>query len=155
MAFAAERAYSEPIETPGVPMRRSLVLFLLLAACGTPQERCIARETRDVRVLDRLITESESNLQRGYALEEVVTYRDRWVPCPVVRPAPVEGQPAPAPAPSPPQLCLREVQETETRPKAIDLTAEAQKLASMKDKRAALLRAAAPAIAQCRAEFPE
>lgn len=133
-------------------MRRSLIVLVLLAACGTPQERCIARETRDVRVLDRLIAESEGNLARGYALEEVVTYRDRWMQCPVVRPAPVEGQPAPPPTP---QLCLREVRETETRPKAIDLRAEAQKLASMKDKRAAQMRAAGPAIAQCKAQFPE
>ncbi|NEX46002.1 hypothetical protein [Pseudotabrizicola algicola] len=135
-------------------MRRSLVLLVLLAACGTPQERCIARETRDVRVLDRLIAESEGNLARGYALEEVVTYRDRWVQCPAApAPAPAEGEPAPEPAP--PTFCWDEVRETETRPKAIDLRAEAQKLASMQDKRAALLRAAGPAIAQCKAQFPE
>jgi hypothetical protein len=135
-------------------MRRSVVLFLLVAACGTPQERCIARETRDVRVLDRLIVESEGNLKRGYALEEVVTYRDRWVRCPAPPvPAPEEGQPAPPPPP--PQLCLDEVRETVTRPKSIDLRAEAQKLASMKENRAAQMRAAGPAIAQCRAQFPE
>ncbi|PJF09586.1 hypothetical protein [Pseudorhodobacter sp. MZDSW-24AT] len=134
-------------------MRRSLVLLVLLAACGTPQERCIARETRDMRVLDRLIAESEGNLARGYALEEVVTYRDRWVQCPVVlRPAPAEGEPAPVVAP---QLCLDEVAETVTRPKAIDLRAEAQKLESMREKRVALARAAGPAIAQCKAQFPE
>lgn len=135
-------------------MRRGLVLCVLLAACGTPQERCIARETRDARVLERLIAESEGNLRRGYALEEVVVYRDRWVHCPrPALPAPVEGQPAPPPPP--PQLCLDEVRETETRPKAIDLRAEAQKLESMREKRAALLRAAGPAIAQCKAQFPE
>lgn len=135
-------------------MRRVMLLCLLLAACGTPQERCIARETRDIRVLDRLIAESEGNLKRGYALEEVVVYRDRWVPCPVrVLPPPAEGQPAPPPPP--PQLCLDEVRETETRPKAIDLRAEAQKLASMREKRSDLTRAVQPAIAQCRAEFPE
>lgn len=135
-------------------MRRSLgVVLVLLAGCGTPQEQCIARETRDIRILDRLITETQGNLTRGYALEEVVTYRDRWVRCPVTRVAPVEGEPAPPPAP--PQLCLDEVRETSTRPKAIDLRAEAQKLASMQEKRAGLMRAAGPAIAQCRAQFPE
>ena len=135
-------------------MRRAIILCLLLAACGTPQERCIARETRDIRVLDRLIAETEGNLKRGYALEEVVTYRDRWVQCPVARfPVPVEGE-APAPRPAP-QLCLTEVRETETRPKAINLRAEAEKLASMKERRAAQLRAVQPALAQCKAEFPE
>ncbi|WP_103332364.1 hypothetical protein [Pseudotabrizicola formosa] len=134
-------------------MRRSLVFLVLLAACGTPQERCIARETREVRVLDRLIAESEGNLARGYALEEITTYRDRWVPCRVERPVVVEGQPAPPPQPS--QMCRDEVEVTVTRPKGIDLQAEARKLASQKDKRTALLRAAGPGIAQCRAEFPE
>lgn len=133
-------------------MRRSFVFLVLLAACGTPQERCIARETRDARVLERLITESQGNLARGYALEEVVTYRDRWVRCPVARPVAVEGEPAPPP---PPQMCLDEVRETSTRPKAIDLRAEAAKLASMQEKRTALMRAAGPGIAQCRAQYPE
>ena len=134
-------------------MRRSLVFLVLLAACGTPQERCIARETREVRVLDRLIAESEGNLARGYALEEVTTYRDRWVRCPVERPVAVEGEPAPPPPPA--RMCRDEVEVTITRPKGIDLRAEAQKLASQKEKRASLLRAAGPGIAQCRAEFPE
>jgi hypothetical protein len=136
-------------------MRPNVVLTLalcsLVAACGTPQERCIARETRDVRVLDRLIAESDGNLRRGYALEEVVTYRDRWVQCPATTlPAPAEGQPAQAP-----RLCLDEVRETVTRPKSIDLKAEAQKLASMREKRSATLRAAQPALAQCKAQFPQ
>ena len=52
-------------------------------------------------------------------------------------------------------MCLDEVRETSTRPKAIDLRAEAAKLASMQDKRTALMRAAGPGIAQCRAQFPE
>lgn len=134
-------------------MRRSLLLLILLAACGTPQERCIARETRDVRVLDRLIAESEGNLARGYALEDVTTYRDRWIPCAVERPVAVEGEPAPPPPPA--RMCRDEVEVTVTRPKGIDLRAEAQKLASMQDKRAALMRAAGPGIAQCRAQFPE
>jgi hypothetical protein len=129
-------------------MRRTVVLFLLLAACGTPQERCISRETRDLRVLDRLIAETEGNLKRGYALEEVVIYNDVWVNCPGGHPA--EGEPAP-----PPRLCLEEVSEVEIRPKAINLRDEADKLASMQDKRRGLVTAAASVIAQCRAQFPE
>lgn len=129
-------------------MRRAVFLLLLLGACGTPQERCIARETRDLRVLDRLIAETEGNLKRGYALEDVVIYHSVWVQCPGRHP--VEGEPAP-----PPQLCLEEISEVETRPKAINLADEAEKLASMQDKRRALVAAAAPAVAQCRATFPE
>jgi hypothetical protein len=86
-----------------IPMRLPLALPLLLAlvACGTPQEQCIARETRDLRVVERLITETQGNLQRGYALEEVFVERSVWVDC---TPRVAEGEPAPKP-----QVCLDEV----------------------------------------------
>ena len=48
----------------------SLALLLLLAACGTPQQRCEIQATRDLRVVDELIAESEATLRRGYALRE-------------------------------------------------------------------------------------
>ncbi len=136
-------------------MKRALVLCVVLIGCATPQERCIQRETRDMRVIDRLIAESEGNLKRGYALEEVTIYRHEWVLCDGRhRPEPPkEGQPAPSPRP--PKLCFEAVPDTVTRPKAIDLRAEADKLASMRAKRAALARAAQPAIAQCKAQYPE
>ena len=54
-------------------MKRLLLCsFALLAACGTPQEQCIAYGTRDLRTVDKLIVETEGNLTRGYALEEKV-----------------------------------------------------------------------------------
>ena len=135
-------------------MRRALIVLTLLAACGTPQEQCINRETRDLRILNRLIAETEANLKRGYALEEVTIYRDRWVRCPVeVLPPPPEG--APPPPPPPPRMCLDEVSETVTRPKAIDLRAEAEKLKGLKKKQVELSRSAASAIAQCKAQYPE
>ncbi|HSF63975.1 MAG TPA: hypothetical protein VLA78_06290 [Paracoccaceae bacterium] len=138
-------------------MRRLALLSVLalLAACGTPQERCIARETRDLRILDRLITETEGNIARGFALEEYTTYEDYWATCyrPVPGEPPAEGQrPRPQLEPYP---CLKERTVTETRAKAIDLNAERAKLASMQDKRRALARAADAAIAQCRVQFPE
>ncbi len=132
-------------------MRRTLLILTLLSACGTPQERCINGVTRDLRVVDRLIATSEGNLKRGYALEEVTITRTVWVSCPVPVPTVgVEGDPPP-----PPRLCLDEVDDTETRPKAINLTAEAETLASLKAKRIDLVRASAPGIAQCKSEFPE
>jgi len=121
----------------------------LLAACGTPQEQCIAGVTRDMRVLDRLIGESEANLQRGYALREVTLSDSRYVMCHPGRPA-AAGHPAIAP-----QYCWRDFDRTVTRPAAINLAEERVKLAEMKKKRAELARAAAPAIAQCRALHPE
>lgn len=140
-------------------MRRAapFLLFAVLAACGTPQERCINRETRDLRTLTRLISESEDNLRRGYALVEVTVYRDHWEQCYAPAPPPVlgpNGQWIQLPPP-PPQLCLRERAETETRPQAIDLKAEARKLAGMKEKKVALTRDAKSAIEICKLQYPD
>jgi hypothetical protein len=130
-------------------MKRLLLLTLAtLAACGTPQEQCINRNTRDLRTVDRLIAESEGNLQRGYAFETVTIYEDYWTYC--ERPAPAEGEPA-----QPPRLCLDERAVTEKRAKAIDLNDEARKLDSLRAKRQQLARQAEAVIAQCKAQYPE
>lgn len=133
--------------------RPALAALLFLVACGTPQEQCIAKSTRDLRIVDRLIVETEGNLQRGYALEDVTVYTPVWVNCAVSLPAPVAG--APAPPPPAPRLCLDERAETVTRPKAIDLKAEARTLRSLQDKRTQLAKAAAAPIAACKAQYPE
>jgi hypothetical protein len=123
-------------------------VLVLLAACGTPQEQCINRNTRDLRTVDRLIAEAEGNLDRGYAYETITVYEDYWVTC--AAPPPVEGQPAP-----PPRLCLQERPVTTERPKAIDLNEEARKLDSLKVKRRELADRAKSVIAQCKAQYPE
>ena len=130
-------------------MKRLIFLALAaLAACGTPQEQCVSRNTRDLRTVDRLIAESEGNLQRGYAYETVTVYKPEWTHC--RRPPQVAGEPPP-----PPRLCLDERAETEQRPKAIDLKEEARKLASLKEKRISLARQAEKVIAACKAAYPE
>ena len=118
----------------------SCLLPLLLIGCGTPQERCIASVTRDMRVVDRLIVEVEGNLKCGYAFEEKEFLRTRFVDCSVGGVA---------------QMCLDDVTTTERSAVAVDLVAEAAKLASLKAKRAAQATEAAPAISSCRAEFPK
>jgi hypothetical protein len=118
----------------------SCLLPLLLIGCGTPQERCIASVTRDMRVVDRLIVAVEGNLKRGYAFEEKEVLRTRFVDCSVGGVA---------------QMCLDDVTTTERSAVAVDLVAEAAKLASLKAKRAAQATEAAPAISSCRAEFPK
>ena len=128
--------------------RLTFLALATLAACGTPQEQCINRNTRDLRTVDRLIAESEGNLKRGYAYETITVYEDYWRACP--RPRPVEGQPPP-----PPRMCLDERPVTEQRPKAIDLKEEARKLASLKEKRKGLARQAEKVIAACKAQYPE
>ncbi|MGB0660031.1 MAG: hypothetical protein ACPGNV_07605 [Mangrovicoccus sp.] len=44
-------------------------ILLLLTACGTPQERCQSSLAKEIRSLDRLISEVNGNLARGYAYE--------------------------------------------------------------------------------------
>ena len=128
--------------------RLTFLTLAALAACGTPQEQCISRNTRDLRTVDRLIAESEGNLQRGYAYESVTVYEDYWTHCPMPRPP--AGEPPPKP-----RMCLDERPVTEQRPKAIDLDEEARKLASLKEKRKSLVRQAEAVIAQCKAQYPE
>ena len=130
--------------------RLALPALMALSACGTPQEQCISAATRDMRVVDRLIAEAEGNLARGYGYQEVTVWTTRWVRCGPLPPPHAEGEP-----PAKPQLCLDEVPETIRKPVALDLGAEAQKLAGLKAKRAAQAKAAAPQIAACKAEYPE
>ncbi|GHC21683.1 hypothetical protein GCM10007291_21030 [Gemmobacter nanjingensis] len=129
-------------------MKRLLILLPLLAACGTPQEQCIRQVTRDQRVVERLITETEENLRRGYAIETYVTTVTRWRPC---GPGGVDEKGKPAP----PQMCLDDIDVTRTRPKAIDLDAEAVKLRQLRTKRDALVRQSSSSVAACKAQYPE
>ena len=134
-------------------MNRLLTLLplALLAACGTPQEQCIARNTRDLRTVEKLIEESQGNLARGYALEKKTERYRTFEPCLLPSPPDVNGNPQP-----PRQaMCPDTRERTYTVPKSIDLDLEARKLAQLKDKRKQLLRAAEPVIAQCKAEYPE
>lgn len=128
--------------------RLTFLALATLAACGTPQEQCISRNTRDLRTVDRLIKEAEGNLERGYAFETVTVYETHWAYCP--QPRPPEGEP-----PKPPRLCLDERPVTKQRPKAIDLNAEARKLDSLRVKRKQLARQAESVVAQCKALYPE
>lgn len=127
--------------------RLTFPALALLVACGTPQEQCISYNTRDLRTVDRLIIETEGNIERGYAFEKTTVYEDYWDYC-------LPPQPADAP-PVQPRPCLKERAVIVDRPKAIDLAAEARKLESMKIKRAELARKAEAVIAQCKAQYPE
>ncbi|EEW26958.1 hypothetical protein [Rhodobacter ferrooxidans] len=134
-------------------MKRTLALCLVLIACGTPQENCIARNTRDLRIVDRLIAETETNLSRGYGMESVTISHQVWVDCtPRPMPPPPDGTPPPPP---PRRMCWEDRDETVQRPVAIDLAAERRKLEGLKVKRRDLARQAAPVIAQCQAQYPE
>ncbi len=131
-------------------MKRLVLIPVLvaLAGCGTPQERCIAGATRDLRVVDQLIAETQANLDRGYALQEVERTGVRWERC-HRGPRPKDGKPRA------PDLCLEEYSFTVTKPRAINLADERQTLAELKRKRAAQASAAASVVASCKATYPE
>ena len=59
----------------------AIALPLLLAACGTPQERCIRKNTVEYRNVSNLLSEVEANLARGYAWEERISSRTVWSTC--------------------------------------------------------------------------
>lgn len=59
----------------------ALSLPLLLAACGTPQERCIRKYTSEYRYVSRLLAETEANLARGYSWQEREVTRSYWGTC--------------------------------------------------------------------------
>ena len=119
----------------------------ILTACATPQQQCIRGVTGDLQVVDRLIAETEGNLARGYAYADMVVSVPEFVDC---TPEPTKDDPQPRAA-----GCFEDVPETVTKPVAVDLHAEAGKLAGLKEKRAELAGAAAPAVADCQARFPK
>ena len=130
-------------------MQRGMVsvVCLALAACGTPQQQCIGTVTQDLRVVDQLITETQGNLARGYAFVTVTQSVPQYVDC---TPEPTKKVPKPRH-----QSCLVDVAQSVSSPAAIDLEAEAVKLASLQRKRAALAAASGPAILACQQHYPE
>lgn len=118
-----------------------LFCLLVLVACGTLQEQCISAATRDIRVVDRLIHETEGNLDRGYGYEYVTVYELDYVDCGT------ESHPD--------RVCAVRRPEQERRPVALDLAAEQVKLTQLRSKRAQQAKSVAPVIAQCKVDNPE
>lgn len=127
-------------------MRRTLILGalglpLLLAACSE-QQLCISRATKDLRVVRGFMDEAEGNLARGYALVTVTEVDYERSVCGVDQ----AGQK---------RYCRVPVEVEKTVPKAIDLDAEAAKLASLRAKEASLAAQAQASVAACQQAYPE
>jgi hypothetical protein len=136
-----------------MPRLALLCLPLILIACGTPQERCIAGATRELAVINALIAETELNLARGYALEEQVISSPVWVYC---------DQPVLVMQPDGSQtwalgggMCMEDSTRIIERPRAIDPALENRKLDGLLQQQARLKKQSAPAIAQCQARYPQ
>ena len=132
-------------------IRRGLMVSVvaLLAACGTPQERCIRNATNELRIIDDLISEVQANLTRGYAYETYEITRTRWEICGYYE-YESDGE-----IRSRPRYCLDDVSDTVRRRVAIDPQAEQRKLEGLQSRRQPLARRTAAAVAACRQQFPE
>jgi len=117
-----------------------LLMPLVLAACGTPQQACMTRASHDLRVIDGLIAETTENLARGYALEK--------------RPAVHTGLELCVSPDDPFLFCTSRDLVVEEKAVAIDAVAEEAKLRSLRAKRAELAARSDLAMAQCRAQYP-
>ncbi|WP_460275154.1 hypothetical protein [Celeribacter sp. ULVN23_4] len=119
----------------------ALAVLPLLAACSE-QQMCISRATKDLRQVQSFIKEAEGNLDRGYALveKEYIDYDIKR--CGENK----DGKPI---------FCRVPDVQTRKVPKAIDLDAEAAKLAALQKKEAQLQIEADAAIDACKVQYPE
>lgn len=123
-----------------------LALALPLAACATPREKCEDAATRDLKIVTDLITETEQNIARGYAISRTVEERyvlnfcfsddfkdgkTRYVMCNEWEPRVVE------------------------KPVAIDLDAERKKLVSLKKQQDSLKAVTIDRLKTCAREYSE
>lgn len=135
---------------------RSLVTGLallglgVLAGCGTPQEQCINRSTRELRTVEQLLAEVEGNLARGYAWEEYEIERSRWEVCGYDTITKPNGKVV-----EKPRMCLEDYSDTVRRRVAIDPVAEARKRDGLIAQRKRLLAQAEANIKACKAAYPE
>jgi hypothetical protein len=135
-------------------MTRNILLFSLMpvlavAACGTPQERCISRNTQEYRTVSTLLSEVEGNLARGYAWQERTVTHTEWDDCSyVVRDS--DGN-----AHVMHRSCMREVPDTERYRVPIDPAAEKRKRDNLVARKKALTPPAVAAVDACKAAYPE
>lgn len=127
-------------------IRSALLLSLVLASCGTPQQRCIRNATEELRTLDLLIAETRANLGRGFGYEEQEVIRYQYGFCGYYRGD--DGHRYP-------NRCFEPYTDTVSRPVAIDPEVETRKLAGLQSRRAVLVARAAAEVAACRQRFAE
>lgn len=127
--------------------RLSLTLpaLAVLAACATPQERCIREGASEQTQLQRQITESEGNIARGYAIHRQTVPETVFHSCRRVKDGKVVGY----------YPCPETYYRTIETPVSIDTDDERRKLRRLKDALPAAQKRAAEAAAQCRVLYPE
>ena len=119
----------------------ALALPVLLAACATPQQRCINTASNTVRTLRADIKTAQGNVERGYAVH---TSRESYQVMDVCYNS--DGKPYP---------CLETRYRTVETPVAIDVEAERRKLAEYERRLPAAGRQMNAEISSCRLRFPD
>jgi putative hemolysin len=126
-------------------MRRPTALAFLaligLVACGTPYERCMAPVAAEIRRIDRLIVEVQTDIARGYTLVPEREWQRRVAFC--VGPD------------NRSHMCFVDDAIVVNRPQAIDRAAERSKLAGLQERRAELEVEARRQQAACAAAHPQ
>lgn len=122
----------------------SLLALLTLAACADPKTACQREATKDLRIVQALIADTEATISRGYAIQteqRTVIYTDFCVGTGydhgVFR------------------FCNRAQPVTSRTPVAVDLDDERRKLASLKEKEVELERRSRAALDRCAVAFPD
>lgn len=122
-----------------------LLLPLAIAACATPREQCIGDSLRQVRTLSALAQETRANIARGYGIEEYQEVREVRVSCNKIDDGGVVYS----------TFC-DEVEVTDrTRPVALNLAEEQQKLQSLENRIRQEQQQVDARIAACNSAFPE
>ena len=119
-------------------MSSGMVLALLiLSACASRYQRCVAVETADLRIVRALIAEAEENLERGFALAEPRLVATGYQLC-----LDRSGL-----------SCAKVKTQLKKQPVAIDPDAERRKLAGLRAREARQEADSAARVQQCRADY--
>lgn len=116
----------------------AFLAVLLLAGCLDPQQACLDRADRDLRVVRHLIDDTQATLARGYAIEtktRVVNYRHFCFKHGKQHAGSI--------------FCDRSRVVTTRKPVAVDLNVERRKLRALKRKEHELQASTQAALASC------
>lgn len=124
--------------------RTALILSLfVLAGCANPRQDCIDDATKDLRIVQGLIADTEATLERGYAIQtetRTVLYTDFCIGTGIRN-----GHFS---------FCNRAQPVTSRTPVAVDLSVERKKLLSLKRKEAELKARSANNVQRCELAHP-
>jgi hypothetical protein len=128
-------------------MHKTLIILPLLglAACATPRESCIAAASRDLTVVNQLISQTELNVARGYGIDTRQEVRSIPRICYDERPDGTVRT----------EICDQTYVRDVSVPVALDLDSERAKLRQLKEQRNRLKGPTDAAVRQCVATYPE